>query len=117
MNRRQFIGTLALGGSIGRAAAQPPPAPVIELSLENGKLVSGSNTVRVRRGQQVQLQWSTDRPIDLHLHGYDIEVKASPGSTTTMAFTATIPGRFAVSEHERGKAHAHKAVIYIEVHP
>ncbi len=37
-------------------------------------------TLRVRRGERVELRFSTDRPIQLHLHGYDIEAGASPES-------------------------------------
>jgi hypothetical protein len=42
----------------------------------------------------VKLRWTTDRPIILHLHGYDIEAKVEPGAVTEMAFTARAAGRF-----------------------
>jgi len=52
----------------------------------------------------------------LHLHGYDLETTVTPQSPARMAFTASLAGRFPVSEHTHGKGH-HRAVLYLEVHP
>jgi hypothetical protein len=54
--------------------------------------------------------------MELHLHGYDIEVKVSPGSPAVMSFKASIPGRFSVEQHGQGPGH-HRAVLYLEVYP
>lgn len=72
--------------------------------------------MRVKRGEQVELRWYSDRAVKLHLHGYDIERTVSPQSGATMAFTASIAGRFPVSEHGRGGRHG-RAILYLEVHP
>jgi len=53
----------------------------------------------------------------LHLHGYDIEATVTPEAPERMAFTASIAGRFPVTEHAHGKSHHHRAVLYLEVHP
>jgi hypothetical protein len=98
------------------AFGEPAPDAVFELSLSRGKLATASNTLRVRRAQRVELKWSSDRPIVLHLHGYDLEATVTPGSPASMAFTANVTGRFPISEHTRGKGH-HRAVLYLEVHP
>ena len=120
LSRRRLLNRIAGGcaaGLAGVALADKAAERVIELSLKNGRLEAKSNTVRVRRAERVELRFSTDRPIDLHLHGYDIETRASPGSPAALSFTASIPGRFPVSEHAQGKAHHHRAVLYVEVHP
>ena len=53
--------------------------------------------IRVKQGDAVKLRWTTDRPIVLHLHGYDIETKVEPGAVAEMAFDGPrhgkVPGR------------------------
>lgn len=101
------------------AGAQPtaPPAPkVFELALASGRVSDRGDTIRVRRYDRVELRWSSDKPIALHLHGYDIEVSVTPPTPAVMAFAATIAGRFPVSEHRHGGGHE-RAVLYLEVHP
>jgi hypothetical protein len=85
--------------------------------VANGKLERGDNTLRVKRGEQVELRWSSDRRMTLHLHGYDIERAVSPQSPAVMAFRAELAGRFAVSEHRHGGGRHERALLYLEVHP
>lgn len=86
------------------------------ISLVNGAAVGAPETIRVKQGDDVELRWSSDKPMDLHLHGYDIEVKVAPAATAVMSFKAKIPGRFPVEPH--GQDHGrHRPVIYLEVLP
>jgi len=95
------------------AAAQ---AKHFTISLVNGTAVGAPDTIRVKQGDDVELRWSSDKPMDLHLHGYDIEVKVSPAAAAVMSFKAKIPGRFPVEPH--GEDHGrHRPVIYLEVLP
>jgi len=87
-----------------------------DLKLAGGKLAAERNTVRVAKGDAVELRWTSDRRIVLHLHGYDIEATVTPEAPARMAFIAKVAGRFPVSEHTHGKGH-HRAVLYLEVHP
>lgn len=98
---------------LGGAAAAAPPLKVFDLDAAAGPRPA---TLRVSRGDNVELRWSSDRRVTLHLHGYDIERTVSPQAAATMAFTASIAGRFPVSEHGRGGHHG-RAVLYLEVHP
>ena len=81
-----------------------------------GKLAAERSTLRVARGDAVELRWSSDRRIVLHLHGYDLEATVAPDAPARMKFTASIAGRFPVSEHRHGAGH-HRAILYLEVHP
>src|SRR5262245_23653679 len=56
-----------------KGSAENPASRIFELSLKGGKLAAASNTIKARRGEEVELRWSSDRSITLHLHGYDIE--------------------------------------------
>jgi FtsP/CotA-like multicopper oxidase with cupredoxin domain len=96
-----------------RVAAAPR---VIALALVNGALTGGDQTLEVQQGDDVELRWSSDQPIELHLHGYDIEAKVSPQMPAVMAFKARIPGRFPIEPHGLAPGH-HRAVVYLEVRP
>lgn len=85
-----------------------------ELAIRQGELSSGASTFRVTQGDAVELEWSTDEAMELHLHGYDIEAEVTPGSPVTMRFDATITGRFAVEKHRSSR---HGGIAYLEVHP
>ena len=89
---------------------------VFELELADGKLAKPGMTIRVARGDEVVLRWTSDRPIALHLHGYDIEASVPAGGTATMRFAASVAGRFPVSEHRHGGGRE-RAVLYLEVRP
>ena len=112
---------------IDAAVAQPPPAAaaasaaagqrkVFELVVQGGKVMLPGGTLVLHQNDEVELQWRSDRAMELHLHGYDILVKVSPTAPARMVFRARLPGRFPVSEHRHDGQH-HGAVVYLEVHP
>jgi hypothetical protein len=105
------ISLLPLSDSRAQSASR-----VFDLAIVNGRMDAKNDTIRVNKGDQVELRWSTDRPIVLHLHGYDIERKVAPESATVMSFKANLTGRFPVSEHKHGGRHQ-PPVLYLEVHP
>jgi len=94
---------------------------VFDLKIEKGKVAQSMRLIRVRQGDAVKLRWTTDRPIMLHLHGYDIEKKVEPGAVAEMAFDARATGRFPVEEHKpdaKGShSHGEAPLVRIEVRP
>jgi len=91
------------------------------LRIENGRVPENMRLIRVKRNDVVKLQWTSDRPMTIHLHGYDIEKPVSPGTVTDMSFTARATGRFTVEPHlarDASGTHAHGDVLVtIEVYP
>jgi hypothetical protein len=91
------------------------------LPIENGRLPPDKRLIRVRQNDVVKLEWSTDKPITIHLHGYDIERVIVPGAMVEMIFTARATGRFTVEPHigtTSSGSHAHGDVLVtIEVYP
>jgi hypothetical protein len=85
-----------------------------DIALENGQLTGGPRVVRVLRGDQVEILWTSDRVVMLHLHGYDIEISAAPGAPERMTFSAHATGRFPVEIHGGGRD---RTLIHVEVHP
>jgi len=70
-----------------------------ELTIAHGKLAGGQDTIRVQQGDNVVLHWQSDRPILLHLHGYEIETRVAPGAVAEMRFEARATGRFPIHLH------------------
>ena len=125
--RRRLTGAavavaIAICGARAVPAQETPPR-MIEIVLREGRAsgpdlpapARGAPTLRLTRGERVELRWTSDRTMDLHLHGYGIELRATGDATTVMAFLARAAGRFAVETHDR--AGRHLTVLYLEVHP
>jgi len=91
-----------------------------ELSVERGRVAAAMRLIRVKQGDTVRLRWRSDRPLTLHLHGYDIETKVDPGAAAELAFTARATGRFPIHVHtpKQGGGHTHEApLVQVEVLP
>ena len=103
-------------------AAEQKADAVAELVIKQRGL-AGKNTFRVTKGQIVELRWSTDETVELHLHGYDVLAKAKPGAPAVMRFKAHATGRYPVTVHGFGNKHSHggghseKTMLYLEVYP
>ena len=114
MRRRGFLLALAAAPLVARAAE--PPGKAFELAIVKGRVDGAQETLRVRKGDKVELRWTSDRRIALHLHGYDIEATVTPEAPAVMSFQARIAGRFPVSEHGQGSSHE-RPLLYLEVLP
>jgi hypothetical protein len=91
-----------------------------DLKVERGRLPENMRRVRVQQGDAVTLRWTSDQPLLVHLHGYDIEKRVAPGAVTEMKFTAYATGRFPVHVHAQGAgggAHEETPLANIEVYP
>ena len=99
----------------GHGPWQPEQAPRgFEVRVAEANVISGPRVIRVTRGERVEIIWSTDRPHDIHLHGYDIDLRLTPDETKAMAFTAHATGRFPVEIHD---AQQRGVLLHVEVHP
>jgi len=119
--RSAFV-TCALALLLASAAQTVSAAEVtFVLRIQNGRVPENMRLIRVKQNDVVKLEWSTDKAISLHLHGYDLEKAVAPGAVTEMTFTARATGRFAVAPHlaaQPGGGHAHGDVLVtIEVYP
>src|SRR5215468_2862696 len=103
----------------------PMPARAAEvtyaLRITNGRVPDEMRLIRVKQHDVVKLEWTTDKPITVHLHGYDIEREVKPGAVTEMTFAARATRRFTVEPHNGrtpSGAHAHgETLVTIEVYP
>jgi hypothetical protein len=91
------------------------------LAITDGHVPANMRLIRIKQNDMVKLQWSTDKPMQIHLHGYDIEKDIKPGTVTEMSFLARATGRFTIAPHTGGApggGHAHgDALVTVEVYP
>jgi hypothetical protein len=91
-----------------------------DIGIEQGRVPDAMRLMRVHEGDSVTLRLTGDRPVVLHLHGYDIEKRIAPGAVTELAFTAYATGRFPIEIHGPGAGSggaANEPLAVIEVYP
>jgi hypothetical protein len=92
-----------------------------DLRVEGGRVPESMRLIRVNQGDLVRLRWTTDRPLALHLHGYDVEHTVTPGKITEMVFSARFEGRFplyiAVPDRRGSHSHDERSLVTVEVRP
>jgi len=124
MLRRSVIALcllLALGVGGPAAFAAEAQAQTFEVDIRGRKIV-GNQTIRVKRGDQVTLRWTSDEPVSIHLHGYDLETVVQPGTPAAFTVQAYATGRFPITAHgfgaqSHGGGHSETVLGYLEVHP
>ena len=97
----------------GRTAAEPP---TFDLAVKGRALAEDQRVVRVRQGDDVTLRWTTDEPVMVHLHGYDLESRITPDTPVSMKFRARAAGRFPIETHAQGRD-GERTLGYLEVLP
>jgi hypothetical protein len=111
-------GWFMLAALIRAAVAQDGPRRVIEARIEDRKVVAPREAIRITEGDVIELRWTSDEPVSLHLHGYDVELHVRPDEPAVMVIEAYATGRFPITSHGWGKGgHGHDELTYLEVYP
>lgn len=77
-------------------SAAPPAEPlVLRLSVDQ----PSPQRVEAVRGQAVELTVTSESPVDVHVHGFDVMGEAESGKPAVLAFTADRTGTFDVEAH------------------
>src|SRR5712691_8373252 len=116
--RSALVLLVTTAGSAGVPAAEL----VFDITIEHGRVPDIMHLMRVHEGDAVRLRWTSDRPLVLHLHGYDIEQRVAADAVAELKFTASATGRFPIHAHpQRAGAGGHMQedapLAIIEVHP
>jgi len=111
---RHLLAVLTLALPVASAAIAAER--VFDLTIAHGRLTAGEDTIRVKQGDNIVLRWHSDRPIVLHLHGYEIETRVVPGAVAETHFEARATGRFPIHVHA-GQAQSEMVLAYLEVYP
>ena len=46
------------------------------------------------------LRLTSEEPLEVHIHGYDLQRELAPGKPATLSFEADLTGRFEIEDHE-----------------
>ena len=87
---------LSITASVPAADA---PQKKFELSIVQGVAPVSQRTMKVEKGDAVNLAITSDTAGELHLHGYQLSVKLLPAQPATLAFTAFATGRYPFEWH------------------
>ena len=121
----KLVAFTALCGGFGLSLANPQeeedearPDVRIEIHIVKREVV-GEQLIRVTQGQIVEMTWTTDEETQVHIHGYEIHIPASPDTPAKVTFEAHATGRFPVTSHGYGDEYGkmHQMLLYFEVYP
>jgi hypothetical protein len=103
------------------AVAADPPQKTFSLTLSRGAVPKEQRLLRVDKGDLVHIRLTTDAPGEVHIHGYRLETKVTPGSASDLRFTARATGRYRIEWHPAGEAskgnHHEPPLARLEVRP
>ena len=77
----------------------------ISVVIEEGEVINHDENIIVRKQENIRLVFTSDQPLAVHLHGYDIEKQIVPHDTATIDFNAKATGRFVITSHSSEAMH------------
>jgi len=75
-----------------------PQEQTIDVAIKEGSM--SPEEIVVGEGDQVTLRMVSESPVEVHVHGYDLEEDIEPGEPKTLSFEANATGRFEIEDHE-----------------
>ena len=75
-----------------------PAERTFDIEIDGDGMSPGE--VSAREGDRVTMGFASDRPVEVHVHGYDIGREVGPGETAGLSFEADLTGRFPIEDHE-----------------
>ena len=110
---RTLLIAALLGAPIANAHAEER---AFALEIHSEGPTAKPQVLAVRQNDHVVIRVSSDKPVQVHLHGYDIESDVVPNAVTSLRFTATATGRFPIEIHTREPL-KQRPLAYLEVRP
>ncbi len=75
-----------------------PQERIYDVAIEDGAM--SPNEISVEEGDFVALRLTSETPVEVHVHGYDVEEDVLPGEETVLSLEADATGRFEIEDHE-----------------
>ena len=100
-----FAVVIGCGSSDGDSLENSPSITVgentarFDIIINSGELAGDDDIFRIKKNENVSLNFSSDADIKVHLHGYDLEKTVYSGNDQTMEFKANATGRFVITSH------------------
>jgi heme/copper-type cytochrome/quinol oxidase subunit 2 len=79
-------------------SADEPQEQIYDVAIEGGTM--NPNEISVEEGDLATLRLTSESPVEVHIHGYDLEEEVLPGEETDLSFEADATGRFEIEDHE-----------------
>lgn len=70
----------------------------LDVGIADGEM--DPRVISAVEGDSVTLSVSAEEPVEVHVHGYDIEEEVEPGEPVEISFDAGLTGRFDIEDHE-----------------
>jgi plastocyanin len=80
---------------------QASPADV-QIQVKGGDVVGGTQEIRVKEGEHIRFSVTSDKPDEVHVHGYDVKKDVEPGTPVQFDIPAKITGIFEVELEDAG---------------
>ena len=84
------------------AEAKPKPPEVPTVEVRNGKPAGGKKTISFTSGENARIDVTSNKPSEVHLHGYDVEKDVGPGVKARFREKADIEGIYELELHDSG---------------
>ncbi len=95
-----LVSVIALAALLASACEDREPQDLsFSMAIEGGELAGEESTLTVFQDDTVTIDWTSDLPLLVHLHGYNIEAQVEPGVTGQMSFVADATGRYDIFIH------------------
>ena len=78
--------------------ADEPQEHIYEVAIASGAM--NPDEISVEEGDLVTLRLTSESPVEVHVHGYDLEGDVLPGEETNLSFEANVTGQFEIEDHE-----------------
>jgi len=99
---------LSLCCLIVACGSREPEDKIFNLAVQDGVLIKGDPPLQVNQGDGVTIVVDTNEHILFHLHGYDLEQDARPGTPARLVFVANATGSYPFTIHVNGNPGAHE---------
>lgn len=88
--------------STSESTSAQPQQKNINLAITGGNSMTPSE-INVNEGDHVNLNITSDEPLEFHLHGYDLAKDLEANEPGELTFDATNTGRFEIENEEKGE--------------
>jgi len=78
--------------------ADEPQERDYDVAIEGGAMEPAE--INAEEGDFVTLRLTSESPVEVHVHGYDVEGDVLPGEETVLSFQADATGGFEIEDHE-----------------
>jgi plastocyanin len=79
-------------------SAEGPQTREFDLKIRGDSMEPSE--VTVAEGDRVVLRITSASPVEVHVHGYDVEAEVESGESAELSFKAKLTGRFEIEDHE-----------------